>query len=73
MLFPLSDGADLFICECNFYTTEVKGHINYQQLEPKLVDFNCKKILLTHFDTEMLQRLNEIKIPCAEDGLEVSM
>ena len=72
-LLPLSDGADLFICECNFDTTEVMGHINYQQLAPKLADFNCKKIVLTHFDTEMLRRLNEVDAACAEDGLEISI
>ena len=70
-LFPLSDAADLFICECNFYSTEVKGHINYKELESKLDQFKCKKILLTHFDAEMLQQLNSIRIPCAFDGLEV--
>lgn len=73
VLFPLSDGADLFICECNFYSTEVKGHINYLELEPKLADFNCRKILLTHFDTEMLVRLNEVNVSCAADGLEISI
>ena len=70
-LFPLSDDADLFICECNFYNTEVKGHINYKELESKLDQFKCKKILLTHFDTEMLQHLGETTPPCATDGLEV--
>jgi len=72
-LFTLSDTADLFICECNFYITTVKGHINYKELESKLDKFTCKKILLTHFDAEMIQQLDSIRIPCAFDGLELSL
>lgn len=71
VLFPLSDGADLFICECNFYDTVVKGHISYMELEPKLPQFNCKKILLTHFDTEMLEKMADLNVACAADGLEI--
>ena len=70
-LFTLSDGADLFICECNFYQTQSKGHINYEDLKPKIAKFNVKKILLTHFDNEMLSRLNDISERCAMEGLEV--
>jgi len=70
VLFPLSDGADLFICECNFYDTVVKGHISYLELQPKLSHLNCKKMLLTHFDTEMLDQLSLINVACAADGLE---
>ncbi|TCD03777.1 MBL fold metallo-hydrolase [Pedobacter psychroterrae] len=73
VLFPLSVDADLFICECNFYDTVVKGHMSYMELEPKLLQFNCRKILLTHFDTEMLQRLADLNVTCATDGLEISI
>jgi ribonuclease BN (tRNA processing enzyme) len=70
-LFQLSDAADLFICECNFYSTQVKGHISYEELKEKVPAFNCKQILLTHFDTEMLERLDHISYKCAGDGLEI--
>jgi len=68
-LIPLADNADLFICECNFYQTEVKGHLNYKLLESKLGDLTCRKILLTHFDTEMLKATKEVKLECARDGM----
>lgn len=70
-LMPLSDGADLFICECNFFSTKVKGHMNYLELEKKLSEFSCKRILLTHFDQEMLDRLDRLKPGYLTDGMEI--
>jgi len=70
-LIALADNADLFICECNFYETEVKGHLNYQLLESKLPLLNYRKILLTHLDTEMLKVMRQIELECAHDGMVV--
>lgn len=70
-LVALSDGADLFICECNFFSTQVKGHMNYLELETKLGALNYKRILLTHADEEMLQELEHIKLDFAHDGMEL--
>lgn len=70
-LFPLSADADLFICECNFFDMQVKGHMNYKELERLLPEFSCKRMLLTHFDQQMLDRLDEIKVECLTDGMEL--
>ena len=70
-LLPLSVQADLFICECNFFSTNVKGHMNYMELEKRLSSFSCKRMLLTHFDNEMLDRLDELKIGYLSDGMEL--
>ncbi len=67
-LIPLSRDADLFICECCFYRKEVKGHLNYTAIEKNLSRFQCKKILLTHFDTEMLDNLSDIELDYAREG-----
>lgn len=69
-LFSLSADADLFICECNFFSREVKGHMNYLELEKKLPEFSCKRLLLTHFDQEMLEKLDLIKPGYLTDGAE---
>lgn len=70
-LIPLSAEADLFICECNFFNTQVKGHLSYFELESKLHEFSYKRIVLTHLDEEMLQNIEQIKLDCANDGMEM--
>lgn len=70
-LFPLSENADLFICECNFFYTQVKGHMSYLELEKRLPEFSCKRMLLTHFGHEMLHRLDELKVESLTDGMEL--
>lgn len=71
VLFALGERADLFICECNFFDKQVKGHMNYQELERHLPEFSCKKMLLTHFDQQMLRRLDEVNLECLHDGMEL--
>lgn len=72
-LLPLSADADLFICECNFFDMQVKGHMNYLELERRLPEFSCKRIVLTHFDQQMLDRLDEVKVECLSDGMELEV
>lgn len=70
-LLPLSDGADLFICECNFYDSEIPGHLNYTELQKH--DFNSKRMILTHLGEEMLENLDKIEWEMAVDGKEISL
>jgi len=67
-LITLSDGADLFICECNFLDTASPGHLSYKELVKH--SLNCKKILLTHLGDDMLDNLQKIDLEVAEDGKE---
>ena len=67
-LVDLAKDADLFICECNFYKTKAKGHLDYQTLMSKIPLFTFERILLTHFDKEMLNNLRNITLDYAEDG-----
>lgn len=71
VLIPLSENADVFICECNFFDTQVKGHMNYLELERRLPEFSCKRMVLTHFDQQMLRRLDEVRLECLHDGMEL--
>src|SRR5690554_57613 len=34
-LVKIAEDADLFICECNFYESEGKGHLNYETIKVK--------------------------------------
>ncbi|HEY1023921.1 MAG TPA: MBL fold metallo-hydrolase [Sphingobacteriaceae bacterium] len=67
-LVELSRDADLFICECNFFTSNIRGHLNYHTLRQNLSRLNFRHILLTHFDNEMLDKLNLIDLDYATDG-----
>ncbi len=66
-LIEVAKNADLFICECNFYSGEFEGHMNYKLLENKQNLFKCNRLLLTHLGNEMLSRMQEINMEVCED------
>ncbi|GGB81354.1 MBL fold metallo-hydrolase [Dyadobacter sediminis] len=70
-LISLAENADLFICECTFFTGKVKGHLNYAELKSHLPKMNFRKILLTHLDKQMLKNRHKIVHACAEDGMKI--
>lgn len=73
LLIELARDADLFLCECSFFESEVNGHMNYQTLLAYDSQLTYKRILLTHLDTEMLDNLERVTHPCAEDGLQIRL
>ncbi len=73
MLVELARDADLFLCECNFFESEVKGHMSYKTLLAYDDQLMYRKILLTHFDAEMLDNIHRVSHPCAEDGLQIRL
>lgn len=72
-LIPLSKDADLFICECNFFSTSTNTHMNYLELSDKLPLLSHKKILITHLSEEMLTQLHHVDLPVAKDGMRIEM
>lgn len=70
-LIKIAQEADLFICECNFYDLEMKGHLNYHTILANKQQFSCKKLWLTHFGEEMLDKVRDIEIDYAWDGRKV--
>jgi ribonuclease BN (tRNA processing enzyme) len=75
-LIPVANAADLFICECYMFDTDVKFHLNYQTIMAHLDELAPKRLVLTHMSDEVLSRLDEIDraraIP-AEDGMVISL
>lgn len=67
-LLDIAAEADLFICECCFYESNIPGHLNYLQLTENMDRLTARNILLTHFDQEMLDHRDEVDFPCAYDG-----
>lgn len=70
-LIEASRNADLFICECTFFQKEEKNHLNYITLRKYRDQLHCRRLLLTHFDEEMLSFASEIQEEMAFDGMEL--
>lgn len=73
ILYKISEQADVFICECNFYETPNANHINYKELMNKKEAFTCKKMILNHLSEEMLRMKERIEIPIAEEGQTIEV
>jgi ribonuclease BN (tRNA processing enzyme) len=72
-LFPLSAGADLFICECSSFQVSVPFHLAYLQLRENRDRFACKRMVLSHLGADVLARRNEIEMELASDGLAIDL
>ena len=69
----IASGADLFICESNFYDTEIDMHLNYLRIQEAKPDLDCGKLILNHLGTEMLTNLEKVSLDCAHDGMKIQL
>jgi len=67
-LVTVAQGADLFICEAYFFEKKVRFHLDYATLMERRSELGCKRLVLTHMSQDMLGRLGEVGVECAEDG-----
>jgi ribonuclease BN (tRNA processing enzyme) len=67
-LIQAASGADLFICECNFFEKIIPNHLDYRTLVKHREELECRRLVLTHMGEEMLRRIGELDIEGAEDG-----
>lgn len=72
-LVDLSRDADLFICEANFYEKAVRFHLDYNTLMSHRGELTCKRLVLTHMNSEMIERAGTLDVECAEDGLVIEL
>ncbi|WP_432709028.1 MBL fold metallo-hydrolase [Pedobacter sp.] len=72
-LIAIAKNADLFICECTFYNHEGKGHLNYHTIMQHRPELDCEMLLLTHLDQEMLDAADKVEVPCAYDGMKLTI
>lgn len=73
-LVKLSDGADLFLCECTYYeSAQLKFHLNYPLLAANRDKFKVRRMVLTHLGREVLSRENEIAIEMGFDGMKIEI
>jgi len=67
-LIDAARGADLFVCEAYFFDKRIKYHLDYRTLRAHRSQLDCRRLILTHMNREMLDRLDEAEDECAEDG-----
>jgi ribonuclease BN (tRNA processing enzyme) len=67
-LVEVAQGADVFVCECNFFEKEAPGHMNHRTLVEKREQLGCERIVITHMSDDMLARLDETPFEPAADG-----
>ncbi len=67
-LVEAARGADLFVCEAYFFEKKIKYHLDYRTLWEQRSRLACPRILLTHLNQDMLSRIAEVQLECAEDG-----
>jgi ribonuclease BN (tRNA processing enzyme) len=72
-LIPIAHGADLMICECNFFETRTPNHLDYRTLEAHLPELTAERIVLNHLGEEMLCNRDRVSLTCAEDGMQLSV
>lgn len=67
-IIPLSEGADLFICEASAYHARVKQHMSVSDLEENRHRITAKKTVITHAGNEVLKHADKLPFPIAGDG-----
>jgi len=72
-LIRYSQGTDLFICECCYFHSQTNFHISYPTLAAESKRLGCKRLLLSHLGREVLERMNEVTLECAQDGLTIEI
>ena len=70
-LIAAGRGADLFICEANFFHKVMKYPIDYTTLTRHLAEIAPKRTIITHMSAELLGRQKEVALEAAHDGLVV--
>jgi len=71
-LLPIAANADLFVCECYAYAGKITGHLSWEVLQPKIPMLRTKRLMVTHMNPTVLERLDELKnagVLIADDGL----
>jgi ribonuclease BN (tRNA processing enzyme) len=67
-LIDAARGADLFIAEAYFFDKAVKFHLDLATLLRHRHRLECRRLIVTHMNEDMLRRRDALDIETAEDG-----
>lgn len=70
-LAAMAQGTDLFICECSTWETKLDIHVCYPEIAERAARLGCKRLVLSHLGAEVLERLDEVTLECATDGMTI--
>jgi ribonuclease BN (tRNA processing enzyme) len=72
-LIDVGREADLFVCEAYTWDRPFGSHLDYQTVMRRLADIGPKRILLTHLGPEMIERLSNLELEAAHDGMALEI
>lgn len=72
-LVELARGADVFVCEAYFFEKSIRYHLDYRTLSAHRARLDCRRLILTHMSQDMLGRLGEVDLECAQDGTIIEL
>lgn len=68
-----SRGTDLFLCECSTFEPRIPIHVSYREIAAHAPQLGCRRLVLTHLGADALERLGEISLECARDGMTLEL
>ena len=72
-LIDAARGADLFIAEAYFFERVVKYHLDLATLLKHRSELDCRRLIVTHMNEDMLRRHDSLEVETAEDGKVVDL
>ena len=72
-LIALGRDADLLIGECYSFEQSVPAHLNYALWRRMAPEIGARRLVLTHMSSGMLERLGEVEVETAHDGLAITL
>jgi len=65
-LIAVARFADIFICEGFSYEKQVRNHLTYQTLMKHRHRLSCKRLILTHLNADLIERMRDVEVECAD-------
>lgn len=72
-LVAAARGTDLFVSEAYFYERAVPYHLSYRTLMAHREELDTARLIVTHMNWDMLDRLEELEVDAAADGQTVTV
>lgn len=72
-LIPAAKDADLFICEAFHYDRLCDFHLSYATIKEKQNQLLAKTTVLTHLGPETFEKINQLTLQVAFDGMKISV
>jgi len=73
VLAEAARGAGLFAVEAYTFDRPIRYHLDYQTVLAHLGELDAERVVLTHMSAAMLDRLTDVALPAAYDGMAVGL